>query len=52
MVSDVEQVVAGRLPVRVTVLEVDSTVGCSVTPFHRNDWRGKEQAQDPKCECS
>ena len=46
VISNVEKVVAERLPVCVTILEVGSTeaVGNSVPPVDRKDWRDKKQA--------
>ena len=54
VVANVEKVVAGRLPVRVTVMEVVSAevVGNSVIPFDGNDWCYKKQDQDHKCDDS
>ncbi len=51
MVSNVEQVVADRLPLHVTVKEVVWTgpvPRCVVTPFDRNDRRNEKEAQDHK----
>ncbi len=50
MVSNVEQMVAERLPVRVAGSKVGRTgpAGNVIAPFDRNDWCYEKKAQDHK----